>query len=78
MNKLNQTLPGTYIVSLRIGTSIINDVENGYFMHPDKQIDEVCNMIKLDGQLRDGFNAIGFSQGAQFLYVIHYKKLFTN
>ena len=34
------------------------------------QVDFVCNLIANDSKLKNGFNAIGFSQGGQFLYVI--------
>lgn len=68
MNKLNETLPGVYMHSLKIGSSVITDMENGYFMHPDKQITEACDMVTNDPNLADSFNAVGFSQGAQFLY----------
>ncbi|KAL1505590.1 hypothetical protein ABEB36_005120 [Hypothenemus hampei] len=65
--KLNASLPGVYVLSLRIGDSIIKDMENGYFLHPDEQIDMACETIQQDPKLANGFNAIGFSQGAQFL-----------
>lgn len=52
-----------------IGGSLISDVESGYFTHPDEQIEEACATIRGDPQLADGYNAIGFSQGAQFLWV---------
>lgn len=65
--QLNKSLPGVYIHSLRIGTSIVNDVESGYFKHPDEQIKEACSIINSDPKLADGYNAIGFSQGSQFL-----------
>lgn len=65
--KLNTSLSGTYMVSIRIGDNVVEDVENGYFMHPDKQITLACDTIAADPKLSNGFNAIGFSQGAQFL-----------
>ncbi|KAJ8956138.1 hypothetical protein NQ314_006772 [Rhamnusium bicolor] len=65
--KLNASLPGVHILSLRIGSNIVEDVENGYLMHPDKQIKEACDIINSDPLLSNGFNAIGFSQGGQFL-----------
>lgn len=65
--KLNSSLPGVHILSIRIGSNVIEDVENGYFMHPDEQINLACEMIASDPLLANGFNAIGFSQGAQFL-----------
>ncbi|XP_066152563.1 palmitoyl-protein thioesterase 1 [Euwallacea fornicatus] len=65
--KLNNSIPGVYVLSLQIGDSIIKDMENGYFLHPDKQIKMACDIVNEDPKLAGGFNAIGFSQGAQFL-----------
>ncbi|KAF2893403.1 hypothetical protein ILUMI_12797 [Ignelater luminosus] len=65
--RLSEELPGIHIVSVKLGNSLVEDVENGYFMHPDKQIEEVCKVLNNDPQLSDGYNAIGFSQGSQFL-----------
>ena len=31
-----------------------------------EQISYVCNLVKNDPDFADGYNAIGFSQGAQF------------
>lgn len=67
MKDLEKTLPNTYVTSLRIGDSLVQDVENGYFMHPNKQVDMACKLIKEDEGLQGGYNAIGFSQGGQFL-----------
>ena len=57
----------TYVLSLKIGTSLISDTLNGFFMDVNEQIEMVCNIIKNDNQLQEGYNAIGFSQGGQFL-----------
>ncbi|KRT82069.1 lipase, partial [Oryctes borbonicus] len=67
---LAQALPGVYILSLKIGDSISKDVENGFFLHPNKQIEIACDIISKDSRLNNGFNAIGFSQGSQFLRAI--------
>ncbi|XP_060535661.1 palmitoyl-protein thioesterase 1 [Cylas formicarius] len=66
-NRLNDSLPGVYVNSLQIGDSIIKDMENGYLLHPDKQVALACDIIRKDERLQDGYNAIGFSQGSQFL-----------
>ncbi|XP_076274374.1 palmitoyl-protein thioesterase 1 [Rhynchophorus ferrugineus] len=66
-DKLIDSIPGLYVHSLQIGDNIIEDVENGYLMHPDKQIKLACELIQNDTQLANGYNAIGFSQGGQFL-----------
>ncbi|XP_026738246.1 palmitoyl-protein thioesterase 1 [Trichoplusia ni] len=67
---LESVIPGVYVNSLRIGNSSIEDLENGYFLNPNKQVQLVCNMLAEDPQLKDGFNAIGFSQGSQFLRAV--------
>lgn len=46
------------------------DYESGFFIHPNKQIDYVCQELNKDEKLSKGYHAIGFSQGGQFLYVI--------
>lgn len=55
------------MLSLRIGNSTVEDLENGYFMCPNKQVEYVCEELAKDPKLKNGFNAIGFSQGSQFL-----------
>ncbi|XP_026316775.1 palmitoyl-protein thioesterase 1 [Hyposmocoma kahamanoa] len=64
---LEEQLKGVYVHSLRIGNSTTEDFENGYFMNPNHQIEYACNQIAGDPYLKKGFNAIGFSQGAQFM-----------
>lgn len=68
--ELKNSLPGVYVKSLKIGKSIVNDMENGYFMHPDDQVKMACKLISEDPELSQGYNAIGFSQGAQFLRAV--------
>lgn len=67
---LEKQIPGVYVNSLRIGNSNVEDFENGYFMNPNKQVDYVCQQLASDPNLKDGFNAIGFSQGSQFLRAV--------
>lgn len=59
--------PDTYVKSIRIGDNVIEDFESGYFVHPNKQVEDVCQQIANDPKLQNGYNAIGFSQGSQFL-----------
>jgi palmitoyl-protein thioesterase len=56
-----------YIKSIQLGTNAIEETENGILIHPNDQISEVCYQIMEDDNLKDGFHAIGFSQGGQFL-----------
>ncbi|KAF2899015.1 hypothetical protein ILUMI_07162 [Ignelater luminosus] len=65
--RLKLALPRVHVHSLQIGNNIIEDTLNGFLMHPDKQIEIACNAIKSDPLLANGYNAIGYSQGAQFL-----------
>lgn len=58
---------GSYVKSIRIGNNVVDDFRSGYFVHPNTQIDMACKMIAEDPKLKDGYNAIGFSQGSQFL-----------
>ncbi|XP_074028624.1 palmitoyl-protein thioesterase 1 [Leptinotarsa decemlineata] len=67
IENLNASLPGAHIVSIRIGNNIEEDVKNSFFKHPDEQIQEACAAIAADPLLQNGFNAIGLSQGAQFM-----------
>lgn len=64
---LERKIPGVYVSSLRIGNDSLEDFENGYFMDPNEQVEYACKLLADDTQLRNGFNAIGFSQGSQFL-----------
>lgn len=57
----------TYVKSIRIGKNIIEDYDSGYFVHPNKQVEDACRQIASDSNLQNGYNAIGFSQGSQFL-----------
>ncbi|XP_047534512.1 palmitoyl-protein thioesterase 1 [Vanessa atalanta] len=67
---LEKQIPGVYVVSLKIGNSTVEDLENGYFMHPNKQVEYVCETLAQDPNLQNGFNGIGFSQGSQFLRAV--------
>ena len=38
-------------------------------MNVNKQVEMVCQKIATDPKLANGYHAVGFSQGGQFLYV---------
>lgn len=59
-----------YVKSVEIGNSIVTDYKSGYLIHPNKQVEEVCQQLSNDPKLVNGYNAIGFSQGGQFLRAI--------
>ncbi|KAH9515272.1 Palmitoyl-protein thioesterase 1 [Bulinus truncatus] len=61
---------GVYVKSLEIGSNVVEDTENGFLMNANKQIDIVCDQLQKDPKLQQGYNALGFSQGGQFLRAI--------
>ncbi|CAB3220129.1 unnamed protein product [Arctia plantaginis] len=67
---LETKIPGVYVRSLRIGNNTIEDFESGYFVHPNTQVEYACKILSEDPKLKEGFNAIGFSQGSQFLRAV--------
>lgn len=56
-----------YIKSIQLASNGFEDTEMTILLHPDAQISTVCQQITLDENLKNGFHAIGFSQGSQFL-----------
>ena len=43
------------------------DMLNGFVMPVNRQIEIACEAIASDEKLENGYNAVGFSQGGQFL-----------
>lgn len=39
-------------------------------MDVNAQVAFVCNQLSQDPKLKEGYNAMGFSQGGQFLWVV--------
>jgi len=70
---LEREIKGVYVHSLEIGNGIVEDTENGFLMNVNDQIDLVCSKLKADKRIQAGYNAIGFSQGGQFLRAIAQK-----
>jgi len=67
---IEQQIPGVHVLSLMIGKNVVEDTENGYFMNVNKQVEMACQLIASDPKLAQGYNAIGFSQGAQFMRAV--------
>eukprot|EP00064_Thunnus_orientalis_P021313 superscaffoldBa00006385_g21473 len=63
-------ISGIYVLSLMIGKNVIEDTENGFFMDVNEQVSMVCSQLAQDPKLKGGYNAMGFSQGAQFLRAV--------
>lgn len=60
-------LTDVYIKSIMVGDNMIEDSLRSFFDNVNEQVDHVCQQIKADPKLKFGFNAIGFSQGSQFI-----------
>jgi len=71
---IEEKLPGIYVYSIEIGPDIPADEYNSYFMNVNDQIAYAAKELKALPELAKGFNALGFSQGGQFLraYVQRY------
>ncbi|UMM36114.1 hypothetical protein L5515_008422 [Caenorhabditis briggsae] len=67
---IEQEVPGVYVHSLELGGSITKDIEHGFFANVNELVYMACIKIKNDPELANGYNAIGFSQGAQFLRAV--------
>ena len=65
-----KALPGVYVLSLKIGHSTLQDSLNSWFMNANDQVKQACSILKNDSRLANGYNAIGFSQGGQFLRAV--------
>jgi len=73
MGRIKEVIEGEtngYVLSLKIGYTVIDDTINGFLKPINKQVEMVCQQIAEDPQLQDGYHAIGFSQGGQFLRAV--------
>jgi len=55
------------VYSIRVGQDEGDDQYNGFFKNINDQVAFVCDLLSKDPKLSGGFNAVGFSQGSQFL-----------
>lgn len=65
--EIEKNVPGIYVYSIEIGDSVLADEKNSFIGNINDQLDVVCRQLKNNTQLKNGFNAVGFSQGGQFL-----------
>ncbi|TKY88294.1 hypothetical protein EX895_002646 [Sporisorium graminicola] len=68
MSQLKEAFPGLYVHSVtQDESSDSEDRKQGFFGHVNEQVDKACQQLAAIDELRNGFDAIGFSQGGQFL-----------
>jgi palmitoyl-protein thioesterase len=68
---IRRNVPGgdVYVNSLMLGNNVVEDTEHGFFANMNEQVQKVCDQLKADPKLSEGYNAIGFSQGGLFVFV---------
>ncbi|XP_075410505.1 palmitoyl-protein thioesterase 1 [Tenrec ecaudatus] len=67
---VEKKMPGIYVLSLKIGKTLLEDMENSFFLNVNTQVSSVCQTLANDPKLQEGYNAMGFSQGGQFLRAV--------
>lgn len=64
---VEEKIPEIYISSLGIGKTLIEDVVNSFFLNLSSQVTTIRQILAKDPRFQQGYNAMGFSQGGQFL-----------
>ncbi|OWA52216.1 Palmitoyl-protein thioesterase 1 [Hypsibius exemplaris] len=67
---IRNNISGIFVHSVEIGTTEDEDKDNSYFLQVNKQIDQVCKNLSQIPELQNGYNAVGLSQGGQFLRAV--------
>jgi len=60
---ISKLLNGTYVKSAKVGATLGADSRNTFFTTMNAQIEFFAKEVKADPELKNGFNAVGFSQG---------------
>ncbi|EPB77844.1 palmitoyl protein thioesterase [Ancylostoma ceylanicum] len=66
---IEDNVEGIYVKSLMLGENLASDTERGFLANMNELVENACEQIRNDSLLQFGYNAIGFSQGGQFLVV---------
>jgi len=59
-----------FVHSIAIGSTVDRDVLSSYFGSVNDQVDLVCDELRSIPELQQGYVAVGFSQGGQFLRAV--------
>jgi len=60
---ISQRLNGAYVKSVKVGLTPGADMRNTFFTTMDAQVDYFAKEVTADANLKNGFNAVGYSQG---------------
>ena len=66
---VEEKIPEIYILSW-IGKMLIEDVVNSFFLNLSSQVTTIRQILAKDPRFQPGYNAMGFSQGGQFLRAV--------
>eukprot|EP00803_Ostreobium_quekettii_P007549 evm.model.scf_2008.3 EVM.evm.TU.scf_2008.3 scf_2008:13741-17931(-) len=61
---------GVFVHSIATGIGEQEDIKSSYFGNVNEQVLQVCEELRGIPELQGGFNAVGFSQGGQFLRAV--------
>ncbi|KAJ1767238.1 hypothetical protein EV179_002099 [Coemansia sp. RSA 487] len=64
---VQEELPGVYVHSIKLGSSVSSDRNAGFLGNLNTQIDKVCEDLSDIKELQGDINMMGFSQGGLFL-----------
>uniref|UniRef100_A0AC35ETZ1 Palmitoyl-protein thioesterase 1 n=1 Tax=Panagrolaimus sp. PS1159 TaxID=55785 RepID=A0AC35ETZ1_9BILA len=67
---IESEINGIYVHSLKLGGNIASDMEHGYLGNMNKLVTEACAIIRYDPKLKNGYNAVGFSQAGLFFRAV--------
>ena len=67
---MEASIPGVYVHSIMVGGGPTADTLHGYFGNVDDQVKEQCVRLLAEPRLANGFFALGFSQGSQFMRAV--------
>ncbi|KAG0338211.1 hypothetical protein BG004_007307 [Podila humilis] len=67
MQTISDIAPEVFIHSVSLSETESEDQRAGFFGNVNNQLEIVCRQLKDIKELKNGFNAVGFSQGGQFL-----------
>mmetsp|Transcript_37671 Transcript_37671/g.83889 ORF Transcript_37671/g.83889 Transcript_37671/m.83889 type:complete len:332 (+) Transcript_37671:101-1096(+) len=70
IKKLIEDRLGVFVYSIATGETEASDVWSTYFGDVNSQVAKVCAQLRSMPELAGGYNAIGFSQGGQFLRAV--------
>lgn len=65
--EIRDAFPGIFVHLVNLADSFAADQRAGFFGNVNEQVEQICGQLAEIDELRNGFDAIGFSQGGQFM-----------